>query len=456
MSTKKNSLLGFADRLEGDKVVWMIFMLLLLFSVVCTFSSTSRLLEGNTTRVDQVKEQLFFVALGLGSVILIYKYFSIKLLRTLSSFGFILSLILLVFLDTHAKIGSIRAAEINGAWRIIKIAGIQIHVMEVIKVAMCLYLAWAVDALKKGDLVSRIFPQWLHNMSNKGKKYVYIYAPFLIVFGLAMPAGNTGALFVAIIMFLVILLGGGNAKDLCKLAAGGIIIVAICFGIYKVSDGKKMQRIGTGISRIFDKTDYEQIFLDSERGSDTYQSALDIIRQPVSAKIAIKEGGIIGKGPGQSTQRYMVPAISEDYMYSFIIEEYGLIGGILIIFLYVSLLARGAIIARNCGRDLYAKLSVAGLCLLITLQAFLHIFVNADIGPMTGQTLPIISHGVSAFLCFCIAFGVILSISRSAVKRIEKETKAASPLVEHEEIRASLNDLDAFDSGEIIDEEYEL
>lgn len=209
-----------------------------------------------------------------------------------------------------------------------------------------------------------------------------------------------------------------------------------------------MSRIGTGVSRIFNDVDYEKKFLESKRGSIEYQKALDKMRQPYSAKIAVKEGGIFGKGPGQSTQRYVVPDISEDYIYSFIIEEYGLFGGIIVIFLYISLLARGSIIVRNCGKDDYAKICVAGLCILISGQAFLHMAVNADILPMTGQTLPLISHGTSAFLCFCIAFGVILSISRIAAKRIEKETRNADPLVEmHDSVKADLDDLDAFESG---------
>jgi cell division protein FtsW len=135
-----------------------------------------------------------------------------------------------------------------------------------------------------------------------------------------------------------------------------------------------------------------------------------------------------------------------------------------VIFLYVSLLARGSIIVRNCGTDHYAKLTVAGLCLLITGQAFLHMFVNADIGPMTGQTLPLISHGNSAFLCFSIAFGIILSFSRIATQRIDRETRMAAPLVEMHEAAATvqerLDDLDAYDSGQlnsdINDENYDL
>jgi cell division protein FtsW len=127
---------------------------------------------------------------------------------------------------------------------------------------------------------------------------------------------------------------------------------------------------------------------------------------------------MLGKGNGNSTQKYCVTNIYGDYMYSFIIEEYGLIGGIFILILYVSMLARSSIIARMCKDD-FAKFVLGGLSLLITGQAFMHILVNVDIGPMTGQTLPLISHGASAFLVFCIAFGIILSISRMAKKKIQ-------------------------------------
>ena len=235
------------------------------------------------------------------------------------------------------------------------------------------------------------------------------------------------------------------------LAVAGMVILGACFGLYSAtrhSERPLFDRIGTAISRIGNDTDYERMFLEARPGSTDYQTALDKIRQPYSAKIAIHQGGLIGKGPGQSTQRYVVPDMSEDYMFSFIIEEYGLLGAILVIFLYVSLLARSSLVARNCGKDLYAKLSVAGLSLLITGQAFLHMFVNADIGPMTGQTLPLISHGNSAFLCFSLAFGVILSISRIASRKMELEQKNAEPLIEaHSDIQQDLLDLDDFESN---------
>jgi cell division protein FtsW len=449
MADKKRTVWNFFDRIEGDKVVWIIVLMLILFSIVCIFSSTSRLLEGTQTRIDIVRSQLLVVLGGLALIIVCYNIKSIKFFRWLSKWGFLFSFALLALLLSKVNLPFLRSIEINGARRILQVAGFQVHVFEVVKVAMVMYLAWALDAIKKKELKWPAKDIW--------KKIAYIYAPFLLTIIMIIPGSNSAALFIGGIMFIVILLGGGNLRDMAILGAAAVVILAACWGIYEISDHKVMYRIGTAISRISDDENWEQKVIEARPGSDEYYKALDKIRQPYSAKIAIKEGGVLGKGPGQSTQRYVVPDISEDYMYSFIIEEYGLWGGLIVIFLYVSLLARASIIVRNCGKDLYAKISVAGLCLLITGQAFLHMFVNADIGPMTGQTLPLISHGNSAFLCFSLAFGIILSFSRIAQRRIEREQREAQPLIElKENVRAGLDDLDAFESGQAPEEVEEI
>ena len=133
-------------------------------------------------------------------------------------------------------------------------------------------------------------------------------------------------------------------------------------------------------------------------------------------------------------------------MFSFIVEEYGLIGALIVIILYVSLLARGSVIVRNC-KDNFGKITVAGLILLISGQAMMHMLINSGIGPLTGQTLPLISYGSSSFIVFCIAFGVILSISREASKKIDRETRTAEPLkMTHEGIQGELDALDEFES----------
>ena len=444
MAGKKRTIWNIADYLEGDKVVWIIVLMLILISIVCMFSSTSRLLTDGMTRIDLLKGQFLIVALGLVLIIICYVTKNIKVFRWISKWGFLVSFGLLFLLLIRIDTPIVKSIELNGARRILEVGGKQLHVFEAVKVLMVLYLSWAIDALKKGELRGPKEEKW--------QKILYIYAPFLITLIMIIPGSNSSALFIGGIMALVILLGGGNFKDMLLLFAAALLIIVACLGIYQVSGHKYMGRIGTAISRISDDTEWEEIYLNSTNREEKAM-ALDKIRQPYSAKIAIHEGGFFGKGPGQSTQRYVVPDISEDFMYSFIIEEYGLLGGILVIILYVSLLARGSLIARNCGKDLYAKLTVAGLTLLIVGQAFLHMFVNADIGPMTGQTLPLISHGDFAFLCFCGAFGIILSFSRIASRRIEKETREAAPLMEiHESVKSDLDALDAFESNEDLED----
>ncbi|MGN0200123.1 MAG: FtsW/RodA/SpoVE family cell cycle protein [Candidatus Cryptobacteroides sp.] len=449
MGRKRVSIWTFADRLQGDKVVWIIVLMLFLCSIVCMFSSTSRLLKDDMSRVDLLSEQLITVLMGLALVVIIYNIRNIKAFRIASSLGLLVSFVFLFLLDIRINTPFIRAIETNNAYRILSVNGFQIHVFEIVKVAMVMYLAWAVDAIRNG---CRLMPG--NNLSQKWKKIIYLYVPFIVILVMIIPGSNSSALFIGGIMYIVILLGGGNVKDLLLLALCGIATIGICLGIYHISDGKVLGRIGTGISRVFESTDWEKQFDESKKGSLAYVEALDKLRQPYGARIAIKEGGLLGKGPGESTQKYKVPDYSEDYMFSFIIEEFGLWGALTIIILYLSLLARGSIIVRNCGNDIFAKVAVAGLCLLISGQAFLHIFVNVDIGPMTGQTLPLISHGTSAFICFCVAFGIILSLSRIAGRRIDRETRDAEPLMEiKDNMRASLDDLDAYESGEMPEEE---
>ena len=151
---------------------------------------------------------------------------------------------------------------------------------------------------------------------------------------------------------------------------------------------------------------------------------IDKYTQTEGAKIAIKEGGLLGKGPGRSTQKYRVPLIFGDYMYSFLIEEYGLWMGILVLIMYVSLLARGSRIAMFCKKT-FSRTAVAGLTLLISGQAMMHILINVGIVPVTGQTLPIVSDGKSSLLMFYIAFGVLLSISKTAKKQMDKAIEEA-------------------------------
>ena len=249
------------------------------------------------------------------------------------------------------------------------------------------------------------------------KRITYIYGPALLTCAMVAPGSNSSAIFIALVLVGTMLIGNMPWKEIVMAGLVLVVMASIMLGIHVMTDGKFMPRLETFTERL--KADYSTESIGSLKpGSKEYYDALDAIRQPYGAKIAVHEGGLLGKGSGNSTQKYCVAHIYSDYMYSFIVEEYGFLGGLLILVLYVSLLARSSIIARLCGNG-FAKIAVGGLAFLITGQAFMHIAVNVDLMPMTGQTLPLISDGASAFLMSCSAFGIILSISRMAKQKIQ-------------------------------------
>ena len=421
---------SFFDNFKGDKVIWMIVLLLILISLVTIFASASGLAKGDTSRLDIFFSQFKLACAGLAIIILCYNIPSIGFIRLFSQTGFFVSAVLLFCLI--AGIGTI---NINGAERALQIGGMQVYIFEVIKVAMVMYLAWAIDSYRKDSfklprIMSLISPRLSFFEKPAAKRIIYIYLPVIAVIGGMFKGGISSTLFTGLIMFLIILIGGMPKKEIFGALGAGCCLIGLFVGMYFASDGEMFPRIGTGVNRLTLHREYriieeenrlqalEEARGGSHRWSADYMDAIDRIRQPESAKLAVKEGGLIGKGPGNSTQKYSVYAIFSDYIYSFIIEEYGLIGGIIVLMLYVSLLARGSLIVELCD-SCFAKIAVAGLVLLITGQAFMHMMINVNLGPLTGQTLPMVSHGSSSFLSFSVAFGVLLSISRLARKNMD-------------------------------------
>lgn len=424
--TGRGPLWNILQRIEGDKVILMIVLLLLLVSFLAIFSSTP-LLPAQDDRLKTMTDHGIIALLGIGIMVVLY-YMKIEWIKGLAKWGFPLSAVMLGMLLMKVNIpGVIQTQTINGAVRNFLIAGLQVHVFEVVKVAMIVYLAWAITAvneeargegkLRLTDFLVRNFKRLKFMEKPLWKRALYIYIPTIIVCIMVFFGSGSSAIFIGVVLMAVMIVGGVPKRELAMavvaLAVGFFSMVAI----HKISGGSAIGRVGTMISRI--NADYSMSRLDGlDKDSDEYRNIVDTLSQPVSAKIAVHEGGLIGKGIGNSTQKYKVQNIYGDYMYSFLIEEYGLLGGLAILILYVSLLARSSIIARMCN-DEFARFTVGGLALLITGQAFMHMLVNVDIGPMTGQTLPLISHGASAFLVFCIAFGLIISISRTARKKIQ-------------------------------------
>ena len=455
---KRRNIWNWMDGFRGDKVILIIALLLMLISVISVFSSTPLLaLETGVDRIGIMTTQLKVVGIGVVVILLLYIFGRSGAYRRLGKYCFALSLAMLVILVFNLNLGFVQAGEINGARRIIKVFGKQLHVYEFVKVFMVLYLAWALDAYKRGEFklnkfLATLWPKAFNWMTRPlGEKFVYIYLPALLTIGFVASGSNSSALFLAAVLILIILIGGVNFREIALFFAsivvlGGILVLGYKTGLIKSN------RIETAFSRITNDDDATMdILLHSKVGSPEYEAARDELRQPVGALLAIKEGGIFGKGIGNSTQKYAVPVIFGDYMFSFIIEETGFLGAILIILLYFSLLARSSTIAKDCD-NYFDKIVVAGLAILVTGQAFMHMMVNVHFPmvPQTGQTLPLVSHGTTSFLVFSAVFGILLSISRESWLKMKKREEAAyRDIIEREpadEVQARLDDLDTMET----------
>ena len=449
---KKAGFWNLTEELEGDKIIWMIVFMLIMFSILAISSSTSLLaIQQKSSRISIAMEQVIMSVAGLGIIGVFYKFGNVGLFRLVSRYGFAISFFMLAFLASHFQgIPFFKPVSINKAWRCISIFGFQLHVFEFVKVLMIMYIAWAMDAIKTGrtemadELGKMNHLKWLK--TDMGKKFFYVVGPIIVTVMMLALGSNSSAMFIGLVMIATALIGGLDMKYIASLGILAVVGAGAIYGTYKLSGGHVFQRLGLVVDRLaLASNDPLEKLHNAKVGTLEFQEILDKTRQPVSAKVAVSEGGFFGKGPGKSTQRYIVSVMYEDYMFSFIVEEYGIIGAILVLMLYGRLLGRGSIIVRNCENH-YAKTLVAGMVLLVSGQALMHMFINVDLGPLTGQTLPMISHGNSSLLAFSMVFGIILCISKMAKKKIAQETAKAEPIiVTQDEVKDSLNDLDALE-----------
>lgn len=447
---------------SGDRVIWIVLIVLMMISVVAIFSSTSTMaMKAHTSRFNIFADHVKLVAFGLITV-LVVNAMNIKIFRWFSKWGFFVSVILLGMLVFKVNIGPIHVDETNGACRAITIKGFNLAVYEVVKVAMVMYLAWAVQTYESGTFkftnkLATTYPDvfgWMG--SARGQRLLYIFGPIMLVTVMILKGSTGSAIMICLVMFVTIIIGGIKWK---QIFTSGLVMAAaalLLIGVHVLSSGRVLDRMQTAFNRMNIELPYpdkqarmeqqqkiakKTANLDSlKRGTKEFEDYKNAVLQPMSAEVALVEGGrrIIGKGPGHSTQKYVVPVMFEDYMYSFLVEEYGIIFGFIVLWMYMSLFARGVIIVRNSSNR-FAQAAVGGLVFMITFQAMFHVLVNCNIGIVTGQTLPLISHGRCSFLCFCIAFGVILSISVRVYDKIKKEQQeiikeAEKPTTDEEDI----------------------
>lgn len=360
--------------LKGDKAIWGILVLLSVFSILAVYSSTGTLAykyAGGNTEVYLIKHGLIL----LGGIFLAYlcHLFDYMTFKKLAPFMMVASVPLLVYTLAYG-------VELNDArrWVQIPFVGLTFQTSDFAKLALVLYIAREISSKQEyiKDFRSAFLP---------------IIVPVLIVCGLIAPADLSGALVLFLTAVMMMFVGRVSISFILLLLLLGIVGFSI---LIILGDFTEIIRTDTWQSRLLEFRN------NPEGGYQTQQS-----------KIAIANGGIFGLGPGNSIQRNYLPYAHADFIYAIICEEYGLIGGGIVISLYVLFFFRVTRIVTKSPKA-FGAMAAIGLGMSLLLHAFINIAVSVHLVPVTGITLPIISKGGTSILFTCISVGIILSVSK--------------------------------------------
>lgn len=378
--------------LKGDKAIWIIVLLLCLISILAVYSSSSALAyrEGKSMAYYLFKQSRF-VILGLSALMACYIVHP-NFYKRIAQPAFLITCGLLFLTIFIGK-------EINGATRWLEIGPLSFQPSELAKITIVLYLAKVIEAYDLSDF----------------KTYaIRVLIPIGVMLALIMVGSVSVTIVLGILSLSILIIAGIKWSHIWKTA---LIAVAAMLAFIGINSAFHIfPRFETAVSRVVtfvsaDEKDESRLTeAEKQRNRDkTFQADM--------AKKAVSEGKLFGKGPGNSNLKNMLPHAYSDFIYAIIIEEGGLIfGAIPVLMLYIWFYFRCFSVAKKC-RMPFSALTVAGLGLMITLQAILHMFVNLGITPVTGHTLPMISLGGTSYIILSCAFGIILSISRVTEKQ---------------------------------------
>ena len=363
--------------LEGDRTIWGVVLALSLFSVLLVYSTAGLYFLFN---------HIIKLLLGLFAMYVVHKI-KFKYFSKLGQIGFLFSLVLLVLV---LLIG----VSVNGASRWLQIAGQQFQPSDVAKLAILIYMARQIS--KQRD--------YLDNFKDV---MWYVLGPLLLVCVLILPNNFSTAALVFINGLVLMFVGKIRIKFIAGIigvAFVGAISIYTAEKLSPVVMAEIIPRSATWVSRI------DSFFIDEEGDEQTKDY------QQTQALVAIQNGGVTGLGPGKSTQRSILPYSSSDFIYAIIIEEYGLLGGVMAMLFYLILLFRAIRISLRIESVFGSLLSIS-LMFSLVFQALINMLVSVGIIPVTGQTLPLISMGGTSIVFSCIAIGIVLSVSRDATDR---------------------------------------
>lgn len=377
---------GIFKYLRGDKGIWCIMMILSFLSILAVYSATGRMAyryqDGHTAYYMLKHAGILAAAWITMFIVHRIKYTHFAKLSKL-----MIGPVILLLLYT------LTVAAVNDASRWISIFGVTFQTSELAKVVLVVYLA-------------RVLTKYQPEIKDIHSFWKIVWAP-LVVCGLIFSENFSTAALLMLTCVVLMMVGGVSGRYLGGLVGTGVLAMGLVFAVcLAVPEESLPGRLATWKSRI------EGFASDSEEAYQVTQ-----------AKIAVAGGKIIGKGPGNSTQRNFLPHPYSDYIYALIIEEYGMAFAVVVLLLYLWFLRRGISIARRCQGS-FGSYMVLGLTFMLTLQALVNMGVAVDLLPVTGQPLPFLSMGGTSLLFTALSVGIILSVSAS-VQAQERQADSA-------------------------------
>lgn len=395
----------------GDKILWGIIFILFIISGVEMFSAISSSAYKAAARGSNHLAPFFghLLHLGVGGLaLIIIKKIPFDKLRLLSFVAVIISIILLILTPFLGK-------EVNDAKRAIEVGGFELQTIELGKFALIVCLSEILGRnYKQGDpLLKEKFPM---------KSFIIMVSIIGIFCGLILIQNLSTAVILGGISLFMMIIAEVDWKKIGMLIGIVLCAVLLVYGVNKALPEKyQLERFSIWEDRVI------EIF--ASKDEENAYKITDENRQIINSEIAIAKG-YKPCGPGNSTQRDYLPLAFSDFIYAILIEEWGLVGGLFTILLYLCILARAGRVVRKCDRkNLVEALMVIGLSLLIVLQAFVSMGVTVHLGPVTGQQLPLISRGGMGIMLTCCYLGIIINISNKVLNENKEEEPSDNTII---------------------------
>lgn len=397
-------MLKIINSLKGDKVIWAFVALLALFSFMPVFSASSNLAymrHGSGNAVTYLIKHLAHIFIGFFIIYQVHKipyhYF-----RGISRIALPIVWVLLIY--TLVK-GTVIDGANASRWIQVPFIGISFQTSTLAAIILYIYVARYLSKKREKE-------------PNFKESFIDLWIPVFITLMFILPANfSTAALIFAMVTMLAFI-GKYPLKYIGIIIGSGVVVLTMFILVAKAFPDAFPNRVDTWMSRI-------DSFTSDKPNEDDYQIE--------KAKIAIASGGVYGLGPGKSVQKNFLPQSSSDFIYAIIVEEYGLIGALTVLGMYLLLLFR-FVVAAHKANSMFGKLVVIGLGFPIIFQALINMAVAVELLPVTGQTLPLISSGGSSVWMTCIAVGIILSVTK-------KEEEIAEELQEKQKREDALQRL---------------